>query len=326
MSTTSWAKLLLCLAPAVLSAADDEHNCTIRDAAAPSSSITYVLCEQGLLLVTGDEGATWATRKIADASGLSAMSFITVNRGLTVGDGGAILATVDGGKTWTRRTSGTTENLSGIQMQGEEGWTVGFDGVILHTADGGGTWAAQKSGVTQSLEALYFLDAKNGWAVGWSGTILHTADGGNTWKQVKATAAMWSLSSIHFTDAQNGFISGFAGQLLRTKDGGATWDPVKTPYSGWLTSVTFDNSNRAWITTDDGLLLSTDGGSTWKMTNGEAQFFLNKLRRTPSAVWALGPFGLMKQTGSGTEWKKIVNPLANDSTIGGTTAATTGAK
>jgi photosystem II stability/assembly factor-like uncharacterized protein len=314
MSTTTWAKLLLCLVPAVLSAADD-YNCTIRDAAAPSKSITYVLCEQGLLLATSDEGATWSKRKIAEAEGLSALAFPDENRGLTVGDGGAILATEDGGKTWAKRASGTTENLCCIQMQGDEGWVVGFDGVILHTSDGGRTWAAQKSGVTQSLEALHFLDAKNGWAAGWTGTILHTTNGGNTWTQVKTASAMWSLSSIHFLDAQNGFISGFAGQLLRTKDGGATWESVKTPYSGWLTSVIFDNTKRGWITTDDGLLLSTDGGSNWKMTEGEAQFFLDKLRKTPSAVWALGPFGLMKQTGDGTEWKKIVNPLANDATI-----------
>ena len=119
MSTTTWAKLLLCLAPAVLSAADEEHNCTIRDAAAPSSSITYVLCEQGLLLVTGDEGATWATRKIGEAGELSALAFMDVNRGLAVGDGGAILATEDAGKTWTKRQPGTTENLAGIQMHAD---------------------------------------------------------------------------------------------------------------------------------------------------------------------------------------------------------------
>jgi photosystem II stability/assembly factor-like uncharacterized protein len=318
MKTTA---LLLCLFCAGLSAAD-ERTCTMRDGALPTPSITYVLCEQGLLLVTANEGATWATRKITDGTtALNALAFMDVNRGLAVGDDGTLFATADAGKTWAARKTGTTENLADLQMVGEEGWAVGYDGVILHTADGGKSWTAQKSGVTQSLEAVTFLDAKNGWAAGWSGTILHTEDGGATWKQVKTTAATWSLSSIHFIDAKNGFISGFAGQLLRTTDGGATWNAVKTPYSGWLTSVTFDGANRGWITTDDGFLLSTDGGTNWKLTAGAAvtgtdtQLFLNKLLRTSEVVWALGPFGLMKQTGDGLQWKKIANPLANDAEI-----------
>ena len=110
---------------------------------------------------------------------LRAVAFLDVNRGTTVGDGGAILATEDAGRTWTPRESGTTENLTDIQMVGEEGWIAGYDGVILHTSDGGKTWSKQNGGVALSLEALFFLDAQNGWAVGWAGTVLHTAG----WRQ-----------------------------------------------------------------------------------------------------------------------------------------------
>jgi photosystem II stability/assembly factor-like uncharacterized protein len=277
--------------------------------------MAYVLCEQGLLLVTTDEGAHWTTRKIEGASGLRAVAFLDVDRGIAVGEGGVIVATDDAGKTWQARKTGTTENLEDIQMIGDQGWAVGFDGVLLHTADGGHTWTPQKSTVSQSLEVVEFIDASNGWAAGWSGTILHTVDGGQTWQQIKSTDATWSLSSIHFRDAKNGFISGFAGQLLRTKDGGATWTRVKTPYSGWLTAVTFDSRGRGWITTDDGFLLSTDGGDNWTLIanqgEAESQLFLNKLLRTTGVVWALGPFGLMKQTGDGTKWKKIGNPLSD---------------
>ena len=44
--------------------AADERSCNMRDAALPTEQITYVLCEQGLLLVTKDDGATWTQRKI----------------------------------------------------------------------------------------------------------------------------------------------------------------------------------------------------------------------------------------------------------------------
>jgi photosystem II stability/assembly factor-like uncharacterized protein len=168
--------------------------------------------------------------------------------------------------------------------------------------------------VTLSLEALFFLDAKNGWAAGFSGTVLHTLDGGNKWQQVKIPGATWSLTSIIFLDANNGWIVGFAGQLFRTKDGGATWETKKSPVSGWLTSVGFDRAKRGWITTDDGFLLSEDGGETWKLQPTESQLFLNKVLRAASTTWALGPFGMLKQTGTGaaTQWKKIVNPLSSN--------------
>src|SRR5260370_210702 len=201
MSTTIRQRVGAALAPVVFPLATfaaDERTCTMRDAALPTNSITYVLCEQGILLVTNDEGATWAQRKITSKGALRAVAFLDVNRGTTVGDGGAIVSTEDAGRTWTPRQSGTTEHLTDIQMVGEEGWIAGYDGVILHTADGGKTWSKQNPGVALSLEALFFLDAQNGWAVGWAGTVLHTVDGGKKWQLVKIPGASWSLSSITF--------------------------------------------------------------------------------------------------------------------------------
>src|SRR6266481_2081208 len=119
-----WIRRLLVLGALPLATfAADERACNMRDAALPTNSITYVLCEQGLMLVTKDEGATWAQRKISNTTAaLRAVAFLDVNRGVTVGDAGAILATEDAGVTWKPRESGTTENLTDIQMVGEDGW------------------------------------------------------------------------------------------------------------------------------------------------------------------------------------------------------------
>ncbi|MCU1238214.1 MAG: glycosyl hydrolase, repeat-containing protein, partial [Candidatus Solibacter sp.] len=213
MSTTLRQRLgglvALMVLPLVTFAAD-ERTCTMRDAALPSNSTTYVLCEEGLLLVTTNEGATWSQRKIPGVDGLRALAFADENRGLAIGLAGAIVATNDAGKTWQKREYPTSENLTDIQMIGDEGWIAGFDGVILHTADGGKTWTKQESGVTLSIETLFFLDAQNGWAAGWAGLVLHTTDGGKKWQVVKVPGATWSLSSIAFQNAKDGWISGFA--------------------------------------------------------------------------------------------------------------------
>ena len=77
------------------------------------------------------------------------------------------------------------------------------------------------------------------------------------------------------------------------------------------TSIGFDGANHGWITTDDGFLMSQDGGETWKLQPTETQLFLNKVLRNSGTTWALGPFGMLKQTGP-TQWKKIVNPLSSN--------------
>jgi photosystem II stability/assembly factor-like uncharacterized protein len=317
--------LALGVVPLVTFAAD-ERSCNMRDAALPTNTTTYVLCEQGLLLVTKDEGATWAQRKIPTKDGiLRAVAFQDLNKGVTVGDGGAIFTTNDAGVTWEARQSGTTENLTDIQMVGEEGWIAGYGGTILHTSDGGQTWTKQDSSTALSLEALYFHDKLDGWAVGWSGTVLHTVDGGKKWQSMKVPGATWSLSAITFTDAQHGFIVGFAGVLLATSDGGKTWESRKPPVQSWLTSIGFDSAKRGWITTDQGFLMSEDGGLTWKSQPTEGQLFINRILRNSGTAWALGPFGMMKQV-SGVQWKKILNPLSSNAAAEGTDKTTTVAK
>src|ERR1022692_3547764 len=92
--------------------AADERTCNMRDAALPTNSITYVLCEQGLLLVTNDDGATWAQRKIASTGTLRAVAFLDVNRGLTVGDGGAIRPRAAPGPPWQPGERAPPETLT----------------------------------------------------------------------------------------------------------------------------------------------------------------------------------------------------------------------
>jgi photosystem II stability/assembly factor-like uncharacterized protein len=304
---------LLAFIPLVTAFAADERTCTMRDAALPSNTQTLVLCDQGLVLVTTDEGATWSNRRIGQVGGLRAIAFIDAGHGLTVGDGGQIFATDDAGRTWQARpVSGVKANLMDIQMNGSEGWIAGYGGLVLHTSDGGKTWSKQETGTTLSLEALFFLDNQNGWAVGWSGTVLRTTDGGKSWKAVKNTGATWSLSAVYFRDAKLGFLSGFAGQLFRTKDGGATWEARKVPVSGWLTSMASDAANRLWITTDDGFLISEDDGQNWKLQPAESKLFINKLLRNTGSIWALGPFGILKQQANTLQFKRILNPLSGD--------------
>lgn len=295
---------VLLLLPLLASASDTQH-CYLRDASSPAASTAYLLCEQGLVYGTTDGGVTWTAHDTGAAVILHAVSFLDATHGFTAGDAGTLLATEDGGKTWQPRASGTKQNLLTLFSLGNLVWAGGFDGALLHSADGGHTWSKQTSGTSMALESIFFLDPDHGWAVGWSGTILRTADGGKTWSQVKTSAASWSLAAVRFRDLQNGWAVGFSGQLLHSKDGGATWVAQTSPAQSWLTSVASDDRNhRMWIAADDQILLSEDGGENWRAVPLEANYFVSRVFSVGDSLWALGELGILRQTGSGVQWKR----------------------
>src|SRR5882724_10642229 len=125
-----------------------DGSCWMRDAAAPSASVVYTLCEQGAVWSTADGGATWTKLETGATERLRAMAFLDAKRGFVIGDHGLLLATGDGGKKWQIQPLETKEHLMDITFVGESGWISGFQGVILHSTDGGRTWTKQKTGTT----------------------------------------------------------------------------------------------------------------------------------------------------------------------------------
>lgn len=284
-------------------------TCWLRDAASPTASVSFALCEQGSFLVSRDSGKTWAALKVKADSRIRAIAFSDAERGLAVGEQGLVLRTEDGGATWQTSQSGTTEHLQAIHATRGAAWVAGYSGTVLYSGDAGRTWTRQGTPTTQPLESIFFADQDHGWAVGWVGTILRTVDGGRAWKAVKSSAASWSLSSVYFRDAKNGWAVGFAGQILHSRDGGETWEIQPSPVSDVLTSVLFDRAGRGWIAFNDGFLVSEDGGGTWRLAPLGERFFPNKLLRVKDSLWAVGPNGVLEQAGKGLEWRKITDML-----------------
>jgi photosystem II stability/assembly factor-like uncharacterized protein len=295
--------ILIAWFPALLAAAANRTACSFHDIAAAGQRV-ILLCDEGQLLVSDDQGANWQPRPLPSESKFRALAFVDSRRGFVVGDKGTLLATEDGGNSWKPVKAPTAETLTDVHFVGESGWIAGFSGVMLHTTDGGRTWAKQDTGVTQALDSVFFLDANHGWAVGWIGTVVRTTDGGKTWQRTPISMA-WSMSSVYFRDVNNGWIVGFAGQILRSRDGGATWQAQKSPINAWLTSLQFDKAGRGWITADNALLVSEDSGESWRLVDVPETPFLLRLLRVNDTLWAVGQYAVLRQTSGGKQWESI---------------------
>jgi photosystem II stability/assembly factor-like uncharacterized protein len=282
-------------------------SCSIQSAATAGQKV-MLLCERDMLYAIQDQGKTWQVKRLPAGAKFRDVAFLDSRRGFVIGDNATLLATEDGGDSWRQVPAPTKEHLTAIQFVGDLGWIAGYGGVMLHSTDGGRTWSPQSTGVTQALEGLYFADAQHGWAVGWIGTVVRTLDGGRTWQPVPVSNMAWSMSSVYFRDLQNGWIVGFGGQILRSRDGGATWQAQTSPVSVTLSSVRFDSSSRGWITAGNDMLVSEDGGENWKLLDIPETLFLSQLLRVNDSLWAIGQFGVLKQTADGLKWQKIEKP------------------
>jgi photosystem II stability/assembly factor-like uncharacterized protein len=281
----------------VVSAAAAELNdsCWVNNSAASEHGL-WLLCQEGSLYVSSDQGANWQTKPLPSGMRFRTLGFATDRKGFVAGDDGVLIATEDGGSNWRKVESSTDRNLLSIQFVGDKGWIAGYDGVILHSGDGGKTWGKQKSDTTQPLESIYFTDAEHGWAVGWVGTLVRTTDGGQTWKLIDLPEDFWTFSSVYFRDNDNGWIVGFQGRILRTRDGGLTWKALPSPVSNWLTSVRFDRQGRGWIAADSDLLVSEDGGESWRAIPVDDSIFVGRIQPAGDTLWAVGLLGLLQQS------------------------------
>lgn len=281
-------------------------SCWIEDAAVAEGSL-WLLCQDGKLLVSSDPSQGWEERDLPSRELLRAIAF-TGKRGFVAGDEGTLLRTVDGGKSWVEIDPPVTENLRAVYALGDNVWAAGWSGVILYSSDAGASWSRQITPISLGFESIYFTDENHGWAVGWVGAILRTEDGGRTWLEPEAQAAKWSLNSVYFRDARIGWAVGFNGQILHTNDGGRTWEGQQNSEWGTLTSVYVEDETHGWITTADGLLATTDGGESWQPVAFEERLFLSGLVPFHGSLWAIGPVGILKQSGEALAWERMANP------------------
>ena len=232
----------------------------------------------GLILLTQDGGKTWSERPAGTHRPLASVSFGDNQHGFVVGSGGTILASSDGGLSWKAQSSGSKDQLLGVYALGPtRAHAVGAFGALLSTTDGGGSWQKQNlpweklipaiikdSGYLEpNLNAVYFINEKTGWIVGEFGLVLQTKDGGQSWAAQNYGSDLPQLFAVAFRDEKSGWAVGQQGNMVRTTDGGRHWLKVELDTKRNLSAISLE-SERGVIVGDGVVLVSHDGGSSWR--------------------------------------------------------------
>jgi photosystem II stability/assembly factor-like uncharacterized protein len=200
-----------------------------------------------------------------------------------------VLKTVNG-TSWSSLTLpvlGSTADLNGISVVGQNCWTVGItndsSSLIFHTSNDGVSWNQQTvdSSSVFDLKSVCFVDTSNGWACGLDENIfhaiLHTTNGGTTWtRQTSPTVASGRLYSICFVDSSNGWALGDIDgtdtvQMLHTSNAGTTWT-LQTMPGGFISNaapedVFFIDASHGWAcgraSGAKKIIYTSDGGANW---------------------------------------------------------------
>ena len=200
-------------------------------------------------------------------------------RGYAVGGFGTVLRTDDAGASWAGLPSGTTNDLTDLQVLGPDTLVTG-GGCALRRSDDGGRrfrrlpFTASDTRCSAGVSSFHFPAANLGYILLDDGTVLQTPDGGDSFAQrtaVPGTAATGSGNAaptdIVFTGAQTGIAVTSAprggGRVYRTTDGAGSWTLVASADRGF-NAVQFTLAGNGYaVGNANAMFETTDGGATW---------------------------------------------------------------
>jgi photosystem II stability/assembly factor-like uncharacterized protein len=201
--------------------------------------------------------------------------------GYAVGNNGTALKTLDGGATWSGLATGTSGELTRLQIVDANTLVVGSaNGCVVRISTDGGVvftriFTVAESNCHDQVQAFSFVSSQVGFLLLRSGSLLTTSDGGNTFSRqtgVPGTAASSGGGGnvgidVHFTSPTAGIAivgppSGGQSIEYKTSDGGVSWTPVTLPAAN-IAAVRFLDATHAYAIGPNTLLSSADAGATW---------------------------------------------------------------
>jgi photosystem II stability/assembly factor-like uncharacterized protein len=239
----------------------------------------WIVCDDGVVLKTTDQGATWVTITIPDAAGidLEDVEFADADTGYTCATDGFIYKTEDGGATWTMigDTANYVGDLKGLSVvDAKTVYFCGKDSALFKTVDGGASITRSAYGFQgNDLDGgVSFISPTLGVVISDAKTsdTWYTHDGGENWEYVQlifpAGTSSGKIYNVSGAGDSTFAIAGYHRLTFISNDGGKTYTAsgdVEPGYEYFKDVQTLD-ANTIISSGSDGFVLRTiDGGTSW---------------------------------------------------------------
>ena len=253
-----------CEAPLELDGVDAQRQQPIQrtdrfQAAANNGEATVVVGNQGVLIHSQDNGASWQRQSFEAWPALIDVDACPNGNFVVLAYDRKIYVSKDNGATWEEKPIPTEETPQAIECAPDNRyWVVGSFTHIWMSNDEGASWNESTRDEDAIFTAVQFLDASTGYVMGEFGTALKTTDGGKNWEYMEPLPGEFYPQAMLFRDASEGWVTGLGGKVLHTKDGGQTWDEQSTNVVVPLYGITEVN-NSLYAAGGEGTLLRLDG-------------------------------------------------------------------
>ena len=214
---------------------------------------------------------TWQYPKYG-GHGLNCIRWITGQKFIAVGDGGAINLSSDDGATWQRIQPFTQFDFKGIFVKDSLTFFIvcsstNGNGEIYKSIDAGSTWTNVFSNISMPLKDIHFPNDSVGYCVGDYSKMVKTIDGGATWTDITNTSNVFgNLKAVWFLNSDTGYVgkTTTTAAMFKTYNGGLTWSQV-FGYGGTACySIKFLNDTLGYAGAYNSRVFRTiNGGLTW---------------------------------------------------------------
>lgn len=171
-----------------------------------------------------------------------------------------------------------------------------FGKKVLRSLDAGESWTTQYTASAQGdpfFTDLFFTSPKTGYGT-YGYYVYKTTDSAKTWNQL-SMLVFQILRSVWFTNPATGYAIGDQSYIVKTSDSGQTWtqlhiDPTNNNIPGNMQEVRFFDSKIGFVTSDNKLYRTRNGGNTWTL-HGSPLYDITGIEISDSTLYLYGIYG-----------------------------------
>lgn len=229
-------------------------------ALASNAAVSVLVGNDGVVLVSQDQGLTWQRQQLPGQPGLIDVDACPDGSFIALGFDNQLWHSADQGLSWNAQALPTQEQmLTATCTPDGAWWAAGGFTTLLNSRDQGANWDETSLDEDAMLTTLQFLDAQQAVVTGEFGLVFNSTDGGQSWQASGRLPEEFYPHASRFVSLDEGWVGGLNGFIYHTVNGGQSWQRQDTPSAAPIFNF---SANR------DGLFAIGDHSSVLRL-NGE---------------------------------------------------------